>query len=254
MKVIVVANHKGGVGKTTATRNITGALSRKYPEKNILLVDADPQGNLSMAIPPTMDNMELMQKNNLYQAMKSSADVTPICLTPNIDIIPADIKLTQAEAEFAGNIDGFYLFNDILSSIDKEYDYIIIDTPPSLGLLSANAMMIADDVLIPVQADSYSLKGLNALLANISSIKKRGNKNIRVAGIFINIAKVNTQMHEVSLDWLEQAYPEYLMKTVIRQNTNLTKAANKNQDIFEYQESGSAAEDYMNFIEEYLNR
>ena len=91
-------------------------------------------------------------------------------------------------------------------------------------------------------------------MANISSIKKRGNKNIRVAGIFINIAKVNTQMHEVSLDWLEQAYPEYLMKTVIRQNTNLTKAANKNQDIFEYQESGSAAEDYMNFIEEYLNR
>ena len=188
MKVIVIANHKGGVGKTTATRNITGALSRKFPDKNILLVDADPQGNLSMAIPPTVENMELMQKNNLYQAMKSSSDVTPISLSNNIDIIPADIRLTQAEAEFAGNIDGFYLFNDILSSIEKEYDYIIIDTPPSLGLLSANAMMIADDVIIPVQADSYSLKGLNALLANISSIKKRGNKNIRVAGIFINIA------------------------------------------------------------------
>lgn len=253
-KVIAFANHKGGVGKTMATLNFSAALARIQPQAKILLLDVDPQANLSMVLNAMPDHEQLIASNNVYMAITGKAKAKPIPLNENMHIIPSTLDMTAGEYELSGVAFREQFLSEMLMPFQDQYDYIIIDTPPSLGLYTINAMVVADDILIPVGADLYSIKGINTLYDAYERVKKYSNKNLRIAGIFINIASVNTQMHEVTVEWMRENYPDHFMDSFVRKNVDVSKAVAANQDIFSYNESCNAAIDYMALAKEYLQR
>ncbi|MEG1587187.1 MAG: ParA family protein [Bacteroidales bacterium] len=254
MRIICISNHKGGVGKTTASRNIAGALARKFANKKVLLIDADPQENLSMALKTSPEAEAEMAVNNVYQSITGRHEIHPMPLSDNIDLIPASLDMTAGEFELAGVPGREYFFKDMLAPFQDEYAYCVIDTPPSLGLFTQNALAIAHHIIVPVGADLYSLKGLNTLMNAVARMKKYINKDLSIGGIFFNRVSPTTQMFQVSLEWMKEYYPEYLMDTFIRANTDLTKATTEGSDIFEYNEKCNGAIDYEALVNEYLEK
>lgn len=254
MRIICISNHKGGVGKTTASRNIAGALARKFPNQKILLIDADPQENLSMALKTSPEAEADMAVNNIYQAITGRIKIRPMALSENVDLIPASLDMTAGEFEFAGVPGREYLLKDMLEPFLNKYAYCVIDTPPSLGLFTQNALGIAHHIIVPVGADLYSLKGLNTLMNAVGRMKKYINKELLIGGIFFNRVSSSTQMFQVSQEWMKDNYPEYMMDTYIRSNTDLTKAATEGLDIFEYNDKCNGAKDYEALVDEYLER
>jgi chromosome partitioning protein len=245
-KVISISNHKGGVGKTTSAINIGAGLNRLG--KKILLIDLDPQANLSQSL-GLID-----QKRTIYGALKGEYNLQPVEVLKGLDVIPSTLDLSGAEIELSGEAGREYILRELLEPIRKKYDYIVIDSPPSLGLLTINALTASDIVLLPLQAQYLAVQGLVKLLEVIEKIQKRLNKELKVGGVFITQYDSRKVLNRDVVATIEKMFPKDLYKAKIRDNVALAEAPAQRLDIFRYNPKSYGAEDYLSLCKEILSK
>lgn len=245
-KVISISNHKGGVGKTTSTINIGAGLN--WLGKKVLLIDLDPQANLSQSLGL------LNQRTNIYGAIRGEYPLSPLEVLEGLDVIPSTLDLSGAEVELSGEAGREYILRELIEPIRSSYDYILIDSAPSLGLLTINAFTAADEVYIPLQAQFLALQGLAKLMEVIDKIKKRLNKELRVGGVFITQYDSRKILNRNVVDTIEEHFKAEVFKTKIRDNIALAEAPAQGLDIFRYNAKSYGAEDYLALCHELLKR
>jgi chromosome partitioning protein len=245
-KVISISNHKGGVGKTTSAINIGAGLNKLG--KNILLIDLDPQANLSQSL-GIID-----QESNIYGAIRGQYKLQPIQVIKGLDIIPSTLDLSGAEVELSGEAGREYILRELIEPIRASYDYILIDSPPSLGLLTINSFTASDEVFIPLQAQYLALQGLTKLMEVIDKIKKRLNKELRVGGVIVTQYDKRKVLNRDVVDTIRGHFKSEVFKTMIRDNVALAEAPAQGVDIFRYQAKSYGAEDYLALSKEILKR
>lgn len=244
--VISISNHKGGVGKTTSAINIGAGLNKLG--KKILLIDLDPQANLSQSL-GLID-----QETNIYGAMRGQHKLQPLEVLKGLDLIPSTLDLSGAEIELSGEAGREYLLRELLEPLRRSYDYIIIDCPPSLGLLTVNALTASQEVFIPLQAQYLALRGLAKLLEVIDKIKKRLNKDLRVGGVFITQFDSRKVLNRDVVATIRSHFKADTLKTKIRDSVALAEAPTKGLDIFRYNPKSYGAEDYLSLCREMIKR
>lgn len=243
---IAISNHKGGVGKTTSTVNIGFGLHASG--KKVLLIDLDPQSNLSQSIGVTNAPF------TIYGALKKQYPATPIKVVQGLDVIPSTIDLSGAEIELSAEIGREFILRDILEPLKKTYDYILIDCPPSLGLLTINAFTSSTEVLIPLQAEYLALQGMSKLLEVIEKIQKHLNKEMKMGGVFITQFDNRKVLNRNIAETIEEHFGENVFKTRIRENIALAEAPSQHNHIYDYEPESKGAEDYINLCKELLNK
>jgi chromosome partitioning protein len=245
-KTIALSNHKGGVGKTTSVVNIGAGLANLG--KKVLLVDLDPQANLTLCFGITKP------ETNIYEAMKTEGTAIPIKIYENLDIIPSTLDLSAAETEFSAEAGREYLLEERLAPLKANYDFIFIDCPPSLGLLTINALTTADEVYIPLQAHFLAIKGLTKIIEVINKIKKRINNKIEITGVFITQYDRRKILHRDVEETVITYFHEKVFDTKIRENIALAEAPSAGLDIFRYNAECFGSEDYLKLCKEILER
>ncbi len=243
-KIIAITNHKGGVGKTTSAVNIGAGLARNG--KKILLIDIDPQANLSQSL--GIKKSDAM----LYEAMRNNAVLSPISILENLEIIPSSADLSNLESELSAEAGREYILDEILSPLKSHFDYIFIDCPPSLGLLTINAFTTATEIFIPLQAHYLAIKGLTKIVEVIEKVKKRLNKNLVISGVIITQYDKRKVLHRDVAEKIISYFGEKVFNTRIRDNIALAEAPSTGQDIFRYSQKSYGAEDYANLCQEIL--
>jgi len=243
-KVISISNHKGGVGKTTSALNIGAGLNKLG--KKVLLIDLDPQANLSQSL-GLID-----QDKNIYGAIRGEYKLQHIQVLKGLDVIPSTLDLSGAEVELSGEAGREYILKELIDPIKKHYDYVIIDSPPSLGLLTINSFTASDEILIPLQAQYLAIQGLTKLLEVIDKIKKRLNKKLKVGGVFITQYDSRKVLNRDVVTSIKQRFKAEVLKTMIRDNVALAEAPTQGVDIFRYQPKSKGAEDYLALCKEII--
>jgi len=246
-KIISVANHKGGVGKTTSTINIGAGLANLG--KRVLLVDLDPQANLSQSLGLTET---AWQGPNIYGALRGRYQLQPIQAphVKGLELIPSTLDLSGAEIELSSEAGREYILRDLLEPLRSQYDYILIDSPPSLGLLTVNALSASDLVFIPLQAQYLATQGVSKLLEVIEKIKKRLNKKLTVGGVFITQFDSRKVLNRDVEETIRSHFKGAVFNTRIRDNVSLAEAPVKGLDIFSYEPKSYGAEDYLALCKE----
>jgi chromosome partitioning protein len=245
-KVIAVTNHKGGVGKTTSTINIGAGLAKLG--KRVLLIDLDPQANLSQSLgikDPTA---------TIYGAIRGEHPLQPVNVLKRLDVVPSTLDLSGAEIELSSETGREYILRELLEPVKGSYDYVIIDSPPSLGLLTVNALTSADEILIPLQAQYLALQGLSKLLEIVDKIQKRLNKGLRIGGVFITQYDSRKILNRNVVETIESHFKETVFKTRIRDNVALAEAPTQGQDIFRYNPTSYGALDYLALCKEIVKQ
>jgi chromosome partitioning protein len=245
-KVISISNHKGGVGKTTSTINIGAGLNKLG--KKILLIDLDPQANLSQSLGI------IEPERNIYGALRGEYKLQTIEMLKGLEVIPSTLDLSGAEVEMSGEAGREYILRELIEPIRASYDYILIDNPPSLGLLTINSFTASDLVFIPLQAQYLALQGLTKLLEVIDKIKKRLNKELKVGGVFITQYDRRKVLNRNVVDTIQAHFKEDVFKTKVRDNIALAEAPAQGLDIFRYNPKSYGAEDYLSLSKEILKR
>ncbi|AAY60968.1 cobQ/CobB/MinD/ParA nucleotide binding domain protein [Rickettsia felis str. Pedreira] len=251
MKVIAIVNQKGGVAKTTTTVNLATAFAAV--NKKILVIDLDPQGNSSTGFGISQQQ----RKNTIYQVLTNLIKLKDAIIStdiPNLEIITSNTNLSAAELDLTKLKDREYILMKLLEEIKILYDYVIIDCPPSLNLLTVNALVASDEVLIPMQCDFYSLEGLSHLLKTIEIVEKKLNPKIKIAGILFTMYDKRNRLTEQVEDDVRKCLGELVFKTVIPRNIKLSEAPSygKPAIIYDYKCSGAVA--YIELTKEILER
>lgn len=244
--IIALSNHKGGVGKTTSAVNIGAGLAKLG--NRVLLVDMDPQANLSQSL-----RIE-GRTPNIYQAIHGEKELQPIPIVKNLDAIPSTLDLTGAEMEFSGEAGREFILSEILQPLKKKYDYIIIDSPPSLGLLTINALTAADQLLIPLQAQYLAMQGVNKMLAAVEKVRSRVNKNLKICGVFVTQYDGRKVLDRNVSESIDEHFTGKVFKTQIRDNVALAEAPVEGVDIFRYNATSYGAADYLSLCKEIIQR
>lgn len=245
-KVISISNHKGGVGKTTSAINIGAGLNKLG--KKILLIDLDPQANLSQSLGL------VNQERNIYGALRGKYKLEPIKIIKGLDVIPSTLDLSGAEVEMSGEPGREYILKEIIEPLKSSYDYILIDSPPSLGLLTINSFTASDEVFIPLQAQYLALQGLSKLVEVIDKIQSRLNKELKIGGVFITQYDSRKVLNRDVVATIEAHFKNKVFKTKIRDNVALAEAPAQGLDIFRYNSKSYGAEDYLSLSKEILKR
>ena len=245
-KVISISNHKGGVGKTTSAINIGAGLNKLG--KKVLLIDLDPQANLSQSLGL------INQNKNIYGAIRGEYKLQPVEVLKGLSVVPSTLDLSGAEVELSGEAGREYILKELIDPIKKQYDYVIIDSPPSLGLLTINSFTASDEVFIPLQAQYLALQGLTKLVEVIDKIKKRLNKNLKVGGVFITQYDSRKILNRDVVDTIKGHFKNDVFKTKIRDNVALAEAPTQGTDIFRYQAKSKGAEDYLALCKEIIKK
>lgn len=248
-KIIAICNQKGGVGKTTTAINLSVALSDN--NKKVLLVDMDPQGNSSSSVGIDKDIIS----NSINDVILNKKEVSECIFKTNynIDIIPATIDLAMADFELATSAaDKQFRLKNQLIKIKEQYDYILIDCPPSLGFLNINALVSCDSVLIPVQCQYYALEGLISLLSTIRKIQTNMNDKLNVEGVLLTMFDSRTRLHnEIAIE-VRKFLKEKVYETAIPQSIKIPMAQSKQKPITQYDKSCNASKAYINLAKEVL--
>ncbi len=246
--VIALVNHKGGVGKTTTVLNIGAALAL-YHSKKVLLVDMDPQANLTLHA-GIFDEPEF----SLYEVVEKRCTIEQaIHRRESFDILPSKLELAACEISFVGRTMREQIIKKHLSAIQKRYDYILIDCPPSLGLLTINALFAADRVFVPMQTEFLAVKGFQRIAEVIEEVKE-GNENLVLSGVIATLFDKRQSGHNDVLNFCRQEFGATLFQTVIRNNTTLMAASMEGQTIFDHDAKSRGAEDYQQLTKELLER
>jgi chromosome partitioning protein len=245
-KVISISNHKGGVGKTTSAINIGAGLN--LLKKKVLLIDLDPQANLTQSLGL------INQERNIYGALKGEYKLEPIEILKGLDIIPSTLDLSGAEIELSSEPGREYILKELIEPLRSSYDFIIIDSPPSLGLLTINSFTASDEILIPLQAQYLALQGLAKLVEVVDKIKGRLNKGLKVGGVFITQYDNRKVLNRDVVETIQAHFKDEVFNTKIRDNIALAEAPAQGLDIFRYNSKTYGAEDYLALSKEILKR
>ena len=247
-KIISVANQKGGVGKTTTTVNLGTILAKKG--KNILLIDADPQGNATSGLGVTKD-VEL----SVYDVLIGETEVEETLqetIIKNLRICPSNISLAGAEVQLVPMMSREQRLKTKLDKIKDKYDYILIDCPPSLGLITLNAITASDSVLITIQCEYFALEGLGQLLNTVNLVKKHLNKNLDIEGALLTMYDARTNLSNQVVKEVKKYFENKVYKTVIPRNVRLSEAPSYGMPITEYDPRSKGAKSYIKFTKEFL--
>lgn len=244
--VISLLNHKGGVGKTTSAINIGAGLTELG--KKVLLIDLDPQANLtiSLGIP--------RQKHTIYEALRGEGEMVPYSYKPGMDVITSSLDLSGAEMELINEAGREFILRELINQVIEDYDFVLIDCPPSLGLLTLNALTSSRWVLIPLQTEFLAVQGLAKIKQVIDKVKFRLNKQLDIGGVIATMYDSRRVLNRDVVETIHKHFGEKVFKTYIRENVALAEAPAQRKDIFEYAPKSSGSVDYLNLCKEILSR
>ncbi len=248
-KIISICNQKGGTGKTTTTVNLSHALTDLG--KKVLIVDNDPQGNATSGVGVNKNEILL----SVYDLLINKAKAQEALISnvyPNLDLIPCNINLTGAEIELVGALSRETRLKKALDPIKNNYDYIFIDSPPSLGLLTLNALVASDSIIIPIQCEFYALEGVSQLLNTLNLITEGLNSNLAIAGVLLTMADFRTNLTTEVINEIKNYFKDKVFKTIIPRNIKLSEAPSFGKPIAIYDGSSIGAKRYKELAEEIL--
>ena len=248
-KIISIVNQKGGVGKTTTSINLSTILAKKG--KKVLMIDADPQGNASSGVGIDREDIELSTYDILINENELK-DIVKKTNIKNLNICPSNINLAGAEVELVSVMSREHRLKEKLDVVKDDYDFIIIDCPPSLGLITLNAFTASDSVLIPVQCEYYALEGLGQLLNTISLVKKHLNKDIEIEGALLTMYDIRTNLSNQVVKEVKKYFNDKVYKNVIPRNVKLSEAPSYGMPISVYDPRSKGAKSYEKVVREFL--
>ena len=248
-KVISVSNQKGGVGKTTTSLSLAASLG--VLEKKVLLIDADPQGNATSGIGINSDDF----KKSSYDVLLNQCEINDSIIktkSPNLDIIPANIDLVAVEIELVDTNKREHMLTNMIDKIKKDYDFIIIDCPPSLGLITMNALTASNSVIIPIQCEYYALECLGKLLNTIKGIQKVHNDNLEIEGILLTMFDSRLRLSNQVKDDVKKHFGDMVFSTIIPRNVSLGEAPSHGESIIVYNSTSKGSKSYIKFAKEVI--
>ncbi|APQ18457.1 ParA family protein [Maribacter hydrothermalis] len=250
-KIIAIANQKGGVGKTTTTVNLAASLG--VLEKKVLLIDADPQANATSGLGIDVDSVEL-GSYQLMEHTKTARETIIPTTSPNVDLIPAHIDLVAIEIELVDKEEREYMMKKAIIDLKKDYDYILIDCAPSLGLLTLNALTAADSVIIPIQCEYFALEGLGKLLNTIKSVQRLHNPDLDIEGMLLTMYDSRLRLSNQVVDEVRKHFGDMVFDTVIQRNVRLSEAPSYGESIIKYDAASKGATNYLNMADEIVKK
>ena len=248
-RIIAIANQKGGVGKTTTAVNLAACLAKKG--QRVLLIDMDPQGNATSGL--GIDNRKV--ENSIYDILISAEKMENVVVKTdfhNLELCPSSIALSGAEIELVNLMAREYRLKEALDEVKEKYDFIFLDCPPSLGLVTLNALTACGSVLMPIQCEYYALEGLSQLTATIKRVKKLLNPDIEIEGVLMTMFSSRQNLAIQVVDEVKKFFPEKVYKTIIPRNVRLSEAPGFGQPVIVYDPSSRGAESYTDLAEEVL--